>query len=68
MPLTETGTIALLPWLVMAAVVGIPFARIFHRAGFSWAWALISLLTPIAAMLILWTILAARRWTWREAS
>ena len=63
--MTETGiTIDLLRWLGATVVVGIPFARIFHRAGFSWAWALFSL-APMA-MLILWTILATRKWRWRE--
>ena len=66
MSVTEPGTIfALLQWLGAAAIVGIPFAPIFHRAGFSWAWALFSL-APMA-MLILWTILAVRKWPWREA-
>ncbi len=47
-------------------LTAIPMARIFSRAGFSWAWGLICLL-PYLGFFLAWIILLARRWTWREA-
>ena len=47
-------------------LTAIPMARIFHRAGFSWAWGLLCLL-PWLGFFLCWIILPARRWTWREA-
>ncbi len=40
-------------------------ARIFSRAGFSWAWGLVCLL-PYLGFFLAWILLLARRWTWRE--
>ncbi len=65
---TPTGTpaeVGLALFWAFGILTAIPMARIFSRAGFSWAWGLVCLL-PYLGFFLAWILLLARRWTWRE--
>jgi uncharacterized membrane protein YhaH (DUF805 family) len=47
------------------ALVVVPMGRIYHRAGFSWAWALLMFI-PSLGWIVCWVVLGARTWRWRR--
>ena len=53
-------------YLAMLTLFVVPMARIFVRAGFSWAWGLVCFL-PFFGILLAWVLLLVWRWTWRDA-
>lgn len=52
--------------LAFNALFVVPMARIFLRAGFSWAWGLVCFV-PFFGVFVAWVLLLAWRWTWRDA-
>ena len=52
--------------LAFNALFVVPMARIFLRAGFSWAWGLVCFI-PGFGVFVAWILLLAWRWSWRDA-
>lgn len=51
--------------LAFNALFVVPMARIFLRAGLSWAWGLVCFV-PGFGVFVAWVLLLAWRWTWRD--
>ena len=58
------GALEWLSGLVVWALIFVPVAKIFHRAGFHWAWAILTAI-PLFGIIISWLVLAEREWKWR---
>ena len=61
-----TSNMVLLGALAFLASVFVPMARIFYRAGFSWAWALLVFI-PYFGWAACWIILGSQEWRRRRA-
>ncbi len=57
--------LALIIYVLVPTLFAVPMARVFVRAGFSWAWSL-TCFVPFIGFVVPWVLLLAWRWTWRE--